>query len=127
MPSANAPRKIFFCIDSSLMTRFLAISTTRCFRSAPLIPGGALERRRDVALADIQNSLGVDAPIVTGAHDGLVARALALLDEPRADPPDERVKPEHGFHEHLHGSRQVVAAAPVRELVLEHGAELRLG
>jgi hypothetical protein len=62
---------------------------------------------------------------VTRTHDGLVARALALCDEPRADPPDERVIPEHGLDEHVHCRRQIVAAAPVRELVLEHRLELR--
>ena len=69
-------------------------------------------------------ALGISAPVVARTHDGLVAGALALLDEPCADPPDERVEPEHDLDEHVRRGRQVVTAAPVRELVLEHRVEL---
>jgi len=50
---------------------------------------------------------------------------VALLDETRTDPPDQWMKPEQRLDEHVHGGREVVAAAHVAELVLENGVQLR--
>ena len=52
------------------------------------------------------------------------AQALALIKKTRSDPPDQRVKPEHGFRDHVNGGGRVVATPDVTQLVGEHGRQL---
>jgi len=45
--------------------------------------------------------------------NGFVAGALALVDEPRSQPPDQRMEPEDGLDEEVNTGGQVVSPARV--------------
>ncbi len=61
------------------------------------------------------------------ADDGLVAGPLALLDQPGADPPDQRVEPEQRLHQHVDRRGEVVAAAEVAGFVRHQGVDVGRG
>src|SRR5262249_1950330 len=82
------------------------------------------DRRLDVETAHVQDAFGVHTRIAASAHDLFVARPLAFVDETALDPPGERMEPEHRFHEHVDGRRQVVATAHVTEFVHDDRVEL---
>ena len=88
--------------------------------------GGADQRRFQIELADVQDSFGIDVRVCL-PQNVLVAGALALFNEAGADPPDQRMKPEDGFHHHVDGGGEIVAAADVAELVGNHGFQLLRG
>src|SRR4029077_7817838 len=67
-----------------------------------------------------------DLAIAAQFQYGFVTGAFALFNEARSQPPDQRVKPEDGFHQHVKCSRQIVAAAYVPEFVREDGVEVRV-
>ena len=71
-----------------------------------------------------QDALGVHPRLVAQTHDRFVARALALVDQARADPPHQRMEPEQRFDRHVDRRGEVVAPPHVRELVREHRGEL---
>jgi hypothetical protein len=102
------------------------IRSMRFLRSDPVTPSHAIERRLDAQLAGAENAFRVGAPIGSAMHDVFVARALALVHEARADPPDHRMKPERGLDQHVDGRHEIVAAAHVADLVREHGVHLRV-
>jgi hypothetical protein len=56
----------------------------------------------------------------------VVAGLLALVDQSSAQPPDERVEPEHGLHDHVERRRQVVASPDVRKLVGKDRFDVRV-
>jgi hypothetical protein len=55
---------------------------------------------------------------------GFVARPLALGDQPRARPPDERVEPARRLHHHVQREGEVVPALDVTQLVRDDGVDL---
>ena len=57
----------------------------------------------------------------------LVARTLALVDQPPAKPPHQWVKFEAGFDQHVERAGEIVTAADMRQLVRHDRRELRLG
>ena len=106
------------------MVRFVMMSLIRFFTFAPLTPDTHASGDFDVAPADIHDALGVDLGFSAPAQHLFVARAFTLIDEARSDPPHQRVKPEHGFREHVDGCGHVVAASDVTQLVRQHGCKL---
>ena len=63
--------------------------------------GDAHQRRFDRKPARSENAFGINLRFAATAQHILVAGALTLLHEPRTNPPDQRMKPEHGLHAHL--------------------------
>jgi len=53
-----------------------------------------------------------------------VTGALALAHDLSAEPPYQRIKPEHRFDHHVNRRREVVAPPRVTALMLEDGFEL---
>src|SRR5947207_12601969 len=86
--------------------------------------GDTRTRRLEVQAARRENRPGVQLRFAAGLRHVLVARALALVDEPRADPPDDRMEPEQRLHGRLDRGDEVVAASHVRDLVRQDGEEL---
>ncbi len=70
---------------------------------------------------------GVDFGVGAPGQDFFIAGALAFLDEARAEPPDERVKPEQGLDGHVERGGQIIAAARVALLMREDGLQLGRG
>ena len=93
--------------------------TMRCFQTSACHPRNIDDGRRDTQAARLQNAFGVGCGTPPWRQDVLVTGALALVDEARADPPHERVKPEHRADDNLRRREQVVAADDVTHLVGE--------
>ena len=53
-----------------------------------------------------------------------VAGKLLFLDEAKPSPPDQRMKPQQGFHNHVHRHRQVVATSHMAKLMSQNGLHL---
>ncbi len=53
-----------------------------------------------------------------------VAGALAVVNQPRSQPPDQRMEPEKGLDQHMYSGGEVVAAADVAQFVREDGFQL---
>src|SRR5262249_37142579 len=87
--------------------------------------GVAWNGRGNIEPAYFQNAFGVHLAVVAGYHDGLITGALALVDQPRADPPNGRIEPEHGFDQHVERGSQIVPAPQVAELVRENRLQLQ--
>src|SRR5438105_867417 len=73
----------------------------------------ARARRLEVQTACREDRRGVELRFATRLHHVLVARALALVDEPRTDPPDDWMEPEQRLHDRLDRGDEVVAAPHV--------------
>ena len=86
----------------------------------------AHERRVDIELTHGEDALGVHPRVAAQPDDVGVAGALALVDEPRADPPHQRVKPEQRLDDHVHRRGEIVATANVHDFVRENGLHLAL-
>ncbi len=80
--------------------------------------------RFQIVLAHVQDSLGICAGLVAGACHVFVARLFAFGDEPGAEPPDERMKPERHFNQHVERGGQVVAPTHVALLVRQNRPQL---
>jgi hypothetical protein len=65
-------------------------------------------------------------PLAPRLQNIFVAGTLALLDHAGSQPPNERVKPEDCFHDHVDRSRQVVVPAHVPDFMRENGIQLRV-
>ena len=83
--------------------------------------------RLEIELARLQDAFGIDVRLRAVANDVLVARAFPLVDEPRTEPPDQRMEPEDRLNGHVNGRRQVVATTHMRELVPQDGFDLPVG
>jgi hypothetical protein len=55
---------------------------------------------------------------------GFIARPFALGNKLRANPPDERMKPEDRLDKHVQGRCKVIATPHVAEFVRDHGFEM---
>ncbi len=62
---------------------------------------------------------------VAEANHLLVASTLALFDKACADPPDQWMKPEERFDEHVCGGGEVIVILDVRELMSQNCFQLR--
>ena len=89
------------------------IASIRFFRLEPVTPDTQAERRLDIEFANVQDSFGVDLGLAALPQHFFVAGAFAFFDQARADPPDQRMKPENAFDHHVNRRSQVVAAAYV--------------
>ena len=58
--------------------------------------------------------------------EGQGSKASALFDHARSNPPHQWMEPEHRFHDHVHRSEQIVAAAHMAQFVRQHRLQLRL-
>ena len=58
--------------------------------------------------------------------DGFVAGTLALVDQPRANPPDQRIEPEQRLDKHMDERGQVVAPPNVAHLVGHDRLDVRV-
>ncbi len=65
--------------------------------------------RRGIEAADVQNGFGVGFRIGSQAYDFLHRRHVPARHKPNTNPPDQRMKPEHGFDDHVYGRRQIVS------------------
>jgi hypothetical protein len=83
------------------------------------------QRRFHVQTTDVENALRVIARLESQPQHRFVARALALVYQPRADPPHERMEPEEGLDDHVDGGGEVVAARGVADFVRDDGMQLR--
>lgn len=77
----------------------------------------AFERRLQVKLANLQDSLRVGFRFTPPPQHLFVAGPLTLVHQTGSQPPDQRMKPEHGLDNHMHQRRQIVAAAKVTQLM----------
>src|SRR6185312_4270563 len=67
------------------------------------------QRRFSIELADAQYAFCIDARLVHLTEHGFVACTLTFFDEPRADPPHQRMEPEDPFDSHVDRGQQVVS------------------
>jgi hypothetical protein len=58
--------------------------------------------------------------LIAQAQYFFVAGSLAFFDEPRSDPPDQRVEPEDRFDDHVNRCVEIVPAFDVAEFVREN-------
>ena len=98
-----------------------------CFKSAPLTPGTQGSGDSTQNFAYFQNALGINAPLAPRIHHRFVASALAILNQPPANPPDKRMKPEQRFDQHMQHRAQIVAPAHVAKLMRHDRFDVRLG
>ena len=122
--SGREQKTVFHVVKLRSPLRLLMICSIRFLRSEPVTPDDARQRRLDVELARLEDALRVDLRLAALPDDLFVAGALALVDEPRADPPHQRMKPEHRLHDHVQRRGEIVATANVRELVREDRFDL---
>src|ERR1700716_2576183 len=87
-------------------------------------PGHAGERGRQTEFTHFQNALGIDLPFAPQLQNVFVAGALALLDQPGPQPPNQGVKPEDCLYDHVNRSREVVVPAYVTDFMRGNGIEL---
>jgi hypothetical protein len=76
-------------------------------------------------LARFQNAFGIDSGTLTPSQHPFVARPLALVDEARANPPHERVKPEQRRDNELDRRQQIVATDDVTDLMRDDRFDMR--
>src|SRR6185312_10299195 len=81
--------------------------------------------RLQIQIADSENAFRIILRRIPETDYFFVAGSFALCDQPRAQPPDNRIKPEQGFDGHVHRSSQIVATPNVTELMRKNGFELR--
>jgi hypothetical protein len=97
--------------------RILHDASDTCFQVPSCHTRNVNERRCNAEAARFQNAFGINGGTPTSRQHALVARTLALVDKPRADPPDGRVKPEHCADDNLQRGEHVVAPRDVTHLV----------
>ena len=83
------------------------------FKSAPVTP--------ETEFTHFQNAFGIDLAIAAEGDNFFIASTLALFDQARAEPPDERMKPEHGLDQHVQRGGKIIAAADMPDFVGEDG------
>ncbi len=74
-----------------------------------------------VETAYIQDAFGKNPRIVAGGQHRFVAGALAFAHQPASQPPDQRMKPEQAFHQHVDGGGEIVAPPEVAKFVRQDG------
>src|SRR5262249_1313617 len=79
--------------------------------------GGKGQRQPDIELATLEQAFGLDGRFSTESEHFFVACKLLFLDESEPDPPDERMKPEQSFHNHVRCYREVVATPNMAKLM----------
>ena len=57
---------------------------------------------------------------------GFIAAALAFFNDARTNPPDQWMKPENGFDQHVQYGNEIVAAAHMTKLVGDDGFEMSI-
>src|SRR5215469_2447228 len=62
------------------------------------------QRRLHVELANFENTFGISLRIPSQFQHFFVAGTLSLINEPHADPPNQGVKPEDRFDQHVESS-----------------------
>jgi len=82
------------------------------------------KRRFDVPFAHDQDSLRVCLWFSKETQHFFIASALPLIDQPGADPPDERMKPEERLHEHMYGGGDIVATPGVTHFMSNDSLKL---
>jgi hypothetical protein len=102
------------------------IASIRLFRSDPVTPDTHASGDDKYNLANHEDALGINIRSAAEAHYLFIACPLPLVDEPRADPPCQRMEPEDGLHSHVDGRGQVVLAADMAELVRKNRIQLGL-
>ncbi len=73
----------------------------------------------------LNEAAGIGPAVVAGAQHGFVAGVFTFDDQPRADPPHQRVEPEHGLDQGVKAGGEVVATAQVAGLMGQDGVDLR--
>ena len=82
--------------------------------------------RTETEFTDFQNAFGVDVTITAEFEHFFIAGALALVDEARAEPPDERIEPEDRFDQHVQCGVEIVTAADMPDLMRENRFQVRV-
>lgn len=72
-------------------------------------PRHAWQRRLQIILARLQDALGVHLGVAAQTQHAFIAGTLPLIHQPGPDPPQQRMKPEDGLHQHVNRAGQIVA------------------
>ena len=82
------------------------------------------ERGFYAEFADTQDRVSVVAWLAAEVQHGLIARTLAFLNQPRSNPPDQRMEPKDCLYDHVNRSGQIVTSSDVAQLVGQYRFQL---
>ena len=78
----------------------------------------------EIELAGLEDALGVELRLAAAEQHVFIAGALTFFHQPRANPPDQRMKPEERLHQCLNTREQIVVSSDVTQLVRQNGFDL---
>src|SRR5438270_10621812 len=84
------------------------------------------QRRSHAEFTYLQNAFGINLAFASQVENFFIAGSLALLDQARSQPPNQWVKPEDRFDNHVNRGRQIVAPAHMPQFMRENRFQMRL-
>src|SRR6185295_10664095 len=88
--------------------------------------GDTGRRQRNIKLANLEQAFSIDCRFSAEPEHFFIAGKLLFVDEAKPDPPDQRMKPEQGLHNHVRRHPEVVATPDMAKLMGHNRLELWL-
>src|SRR5579862_335670 len=88
--------------------------------------GHACQPRSHTEFAGFENALGVDLRFTSKSQYFFITSTFTLVQQPPAQPPNQRMKPENSFHHHVQRGSQIIAAPHVPNFVSENSIQVRI-